>query len=231
MSFAKSGKRGNAGRRWFFVQRIREETKKLLKTGIKARGNPPYVYHPIYDSDIYEIEGKERNLFNQADRHYVEEMFAGRIERAETPREIMLMVTNSFRLQWLSLVRDSMSNAEFSKLLGEAWTSSPNPNAMISPEIASEWFKSANKRALMTYAEYEEYKKLASRRKLYRGGNPNGLSWTDDRERAETWGKVYVSQIPKDNIFAVFKRNYTNEYVALPKKLTLLNSKEYNSKK
>jgi hypothetical protein len=88
-------------------------------------------------------------------------------------------------------------------------------------------FKKADKKILMTEEDYEVFMSLPDEIVVYRGvavgRNPNGLSWTDDYEKAKWFsnrfntekevGYIQKAVVQKKNVLAYFNTRHEKELV------------------
>lgn len=110
-------------------------------------------------------------------------------------------------------------------MLGECWTEEENPNGdvNVSTSMAARWFRQADKKALMNNDEYEVYSELPETFTVYRGvtpgHNPDGMSWTRERDKAEwfanRFGEGYILKgtAKKEDVLAFFSRRSEEEIV------------------
>lgn len=146
-------------------------------------------------------------------------------------RSLFCLVQENYQLTFLSYIRNYVDNTTFSKLLHDAWIYVENGNQDVNvgiPEIIS-WFKDADKSALMSKEDYADYKKLPQVVTIYRGvsqhGAYYGVSWTDDKEKAEWFRNRFngytkdvptyllTAKVSKDDILAYFNDRDERELV------------------
>lgn len=147
------------------------------------------------------------------------------------PIDFLSIINNKYYLSFLKASKPYLSLQDFSKLLGESWVWSENPNndLNIPISLSTKWFLSADKASLMNQDEYQYYYHLPSVFTVYRGvtpgHNPNGLSWTQEFGEAKWFanrlGSGYVQKgvATKRNILAYFNRRSEDEIVINPKTL------------
>ena len=123
---------------------------------------------------------------------------------------------------------------EISKILGDAWVRSENPNgdANVSKRELLSMFKQADKKALMTEEDYKRWESLDDTLTVYRGvtshnaKNIKALSWALDEKTAEWFahrfdenGTIYEAQINKKDVYAYFGERGESEVIVDPKGL------------
>ena len=105
--------------------------------------------------------------------------------------DILCILNHPWCLTWFDIIHDYLSDKDFAELLVHSWVTEENPNMDVNVSLSKiiEWFKTADKQYLMTKDELEYYNNLPDELVLYRGvsiGRTDiGLSWTDDKEKAE----------------------------------------------
>lgn len=201
--------------------------------------SPIVVQHPIFDSGIVWVEGRE-NLVNilEDKEGYKKamEQLEKRISHCDDLVSVYSIFRTAYKLTFIKFVMDELSIDDMSLLLADAWVTEENPNqdANVNTTMATRWFKKANKRVLMTEEDYAVYEALEPEFKVYRGvavgRNPKGLSWTKSYEKAKwfanrfnTGGKVgYIQEatLKKENVLAYFNTRDEDEIVANIKDMT-----------
>lgn len=142
------------------------------------------------------------------------------IDEAENVWRIVALVNKPYRLYWFKIVRRFLSDKDYAEMLKEVWTGSENPNDDINVSLTEviEYFKKANKEYLMDEKEYKIYSALPNQIQVYRGvskgGNPNGLSYTIDKDKAIWFQNRYADKdhpgfliekvVPKNKALAFF---------------------------
>ena len=139
---------------------------------------------------------------------------------------IFCMLNKPWYLTWLKYCRDYMSNKEFSKWFGYAWTASEDPNNDVNVGLKTlvNWFKESSKTALMEPVDYKWYKNIPEEIQLCRGvskgRNIYGLSYTASTEKANwfanRWNRyqgVICLTVKKDDILAYLNTRGEDEYV------------------
>jgi len=104
---------------------------------------------------------------------------------------IFLYLNKPWCLCWFDWIKDFLSVRDFSNMLGQCWTEEENPNMDVNVKLPTviDWFKAANKSMMMSEEDYAHYRNLPDVLTLYRGVSVGhvdlGLSWTEDKEKAE----------------------------------------------
>lgn len=148
------------------------------------------------------------------------------INKCDSVIGLYLMVNEPYRLLWLREFQDILGEKDYSELLGYTWTTSENPNqdTNVSLESATEMFKSAIPQHMMDEEDYEKFISIPETITLYRGvmdgHNPDGLSYTADKEKAlwfaNRWnksGELLTLTVNKSDILAYFNTRNEDEYV------------------
>ena len=222
------------------LEQVRSIAKVLLMTEIhKTPYAPMIVQHPFTSSgyvatpkdgviQIVNITDSEDNF--QAWQGFMKKQF----DNAKSAYEIYMMTNKPYGLTFLKYASPHLSQEDFSKILGDAWIRSENPNndANVSKQKLLEMFRQAEPSELMTEEELHQYNELEETITVYRGvttynaKNIKALSWTLDREKAEWFahrfdedGTVYEAEIDKKYILAVFNGRNESEVVVDPKGL------------
>ena len=209
-------------------------------------GIPPQfaIIHPVFESTIAGISdgdnGKIVDFYNNDDNlQLVRDSFLKRIKSSTTINELYCIVRKSYRLTFLKFAEPFLSCNDMSELLADAWTTSENPNQdnNVKLPMIVRWFKNANKKLLMDEEEYEVYKSLPDKFTVYRGvaigRNPNGLSWTKSKSKAEWFshrfdknnniGYIQSAIADKQNVLAYFNSRDEDEIVVDPKTFDNIN--------
>lgn len=156
------------------------------------------------------------------------------INDTESPQQISMLLTKSYKFAFLKYAMEYMSQDDFSEYLSDAWISCEMPNR--DPNFTKfqllGLFKKANPQKLMSEKDYEFFKNLDDEITVYRGVTPYNsdevkvLSWTLDKEKAEWFahrfdqeGTVYEARISKADIYAYFSDRNESEIIVNPKGL------------
>lgn len=208
------------------INKIRQIAKCLLDIKYEVNNDYPFIiYHPFLDAVMY--DGHEMlTLQNNADR--MRKIIEAKIDEADLTRLLMLMKT-PYHLLFAKLIKDCLSVDEFSELLAYVWVNSENPNqdANVTIKEIVTMFKYCNPQKLMTDEDYKVYQNLPDKITIYRGiavgRNPKGISYTDDKDKADWFahrfdtgnkkGYVISKQVNKNKILAYFNVRGEKELV------------------
>ncbi len=179
----------------------------------------------LYQDNIVDITKNEAAKTDCINR------YKNMIRDAKSVDDIYFLVRNPYKMTFLKYIKPHIDNIAFSKLLHEAWIEVENGNKDINVDKTEiiEWFKTADKTVLMRKEDYVYYKKLPQVVTIYRGvsqhGTYYGVSWTDDRKKAEWFRNRfngYTKDVPtylltanasKDDILAYFNDRNERELV------------------
>ena len=222
------------------LEKVRSIARMLLLTPIhKTPYSPVVVQHPFTSSgiatakkdgvlQIIDITESEENLERWQD--WMREW----IKNAKSAYEIYMMTNKPYGLTYLKYAEPYLSKEDFSKILGDAWVRSENPNgdANVSKRELLSMFKQADKKALMTEEDYKRWESLDDTLTVYRGvtshnaKNIKALSWALDEKTAEWFahrfdenGTIYEAQINKKDVYAYFGERGESEVIVDPKGL------------
>lgn len=199
-------------------------------------GVPPQiaVMHPIYESTIACVLRDNENAMldiSESDENLrlVQEQWGKRIKSATKLTELYYIVRKSYRLTFIKFAEPFLSRADMSRLLADAWVVSENPNQDANAKLPTvvKWFKAADKQVLMEPDDYATYQALPDKLNIYRGvaigRTPYGLSWTQNRSKAEWFahrfdkndniGYVQKAVANKDDVLAYFNTRGEEEIV------------------
>ena len=205
-----------------------KETSKLLFNAVPIEESKfSVVIHP-YVSSLYNFNpdtGKMIDLQKPEElKAYKEKLFefldAGDIYR------ILGMINSGWKMTWFKYCSQFMNQKDFGELLAYCWVQQENPNqdCNVSRQEAVEYFREAKKRYLMEPDELRVYKSLppivTAYRGVARGREKYGLSWTNDKEKAEWFQSRFgegncllKADVPKRNILAYFNGRGEKEIV------------------
>ena len=222
------------------LEKVKSIARMLLLTPVhKTSYSPVVVQHPFTSSgiatakkdgvlQIIDITESEENLERWQD--WMREW----IKNAKSAYEIYMMTNKPYGLTYLKYAEPYLSKEDFSKILGDAWVRSENPNgdANVTKKELLSMFKKADKKSLMTEEDYKRWERLDDTLTVYRGvtsynaKNIKALSWTLDEKTAEWFahrfgedGTVYEAQIKKEDIYAYFGERCESEVIVDPKGL------------
>ena len=219
---------------------VKSVARMLLMTPVhKTPYSPAVVQHPFTSCGIASLnKGGKFQLLDitakEEDLKIWQEFMKSKIEGAENVWGIYAFINKPYGLTFLKFAEPHLSKEEFSKLLGDAWVRSENPNddPNFTKRDLIAMFKRADKQALMTEEDYKQWQGLDETITVYRGvtshnaKNIKALSWTLDRQTADWFarrfeeeGTVYEAQINKKDIYAYFGERCESEVVVDPKGL------------
>ena len=185
------------------------------------------IHHPIFSNGVsISRDGELVDMVNdEVGREKVIKAMEETIDKTDL-NGLFVMLNPPYYLTFLKFVKGYLSLKDFSELLSEAWTLMENPNAdvNVSKGTAAKWFREADKKCLMEEDEYEHYMSLPDEMTVYRGvanGRvKKGMSWTDNREKAEWFasrfggeGYVLSGKVKKEDVLAYFNRRDEYEVV------------------
>ena len=219
---------------------VKSIARMLLMTPVhKTPYSPAVVQHPFASSGIFALK-KEGMLHaiditeNEENLQWWQEWMKEKINSAEDVWRIYAYVNKPYCLTLLKYAEPYLSIEDYSKILGDAWVRSENPNEdpnFTKKELLS-MFKRANPQSLMEKGEYEYWKDFEQTLTVYRGvtsenvKNIKALSWTLDEEKAKWFagrfgenGKVYSAEIDKKDVYAYFGCRGESEVIVDPKGL------------
>ena len=185
------------------------------------------VSHP-YLSVLYSFDcdtGKVNDLHKPEELEaYKEELFE--IIDAGDIYLISDMIASRWKMTWFKFCSQFMNQKDFGELLAYCWMEHENPNQdnYVSRQESVEYFRQAKKRYLMEPDELRVYMSLppvvTTYRGVARGRERYGLSWTNDKEKAE-WFQTRFGEgncllkadVPKRSILAYFNGRNEKEIV------------------
>lgn len=202
----------------------------------------PIKTHPVYpfllDSHVfikekfYPYHGNIVDITtNDAARAECVNQWKTIIMNAGSVDDLFCLVQEKYQLTFMSYIRNYVDNTTFSKFLHDAWLYTENGNQDVNVDISeiTTWFEDADKSVLMSKEDYAYYKKLPQVVTIYRGvsqhGTYYGMSWTDDREKAEWFRNRFngyteddttyllTANVSKDDILAYFNDRDERELV------------------
>lgn len=202
--------------------------------------SPMIIHHPFTGAGIVGVvkDGQTQMLDitqDEASLNTWRKAMAEQIEQAEKAHEIYMMVNKPYALTFLKFAEPYLSREDFSAILSSAWimAEAPNQDINVNKRSLAAMFRKADPSVLMDDEEYTQFRDLDDTVTIYRGVTPynaeniKALSWTLDREKAEWFahrfgedGTVYVAQIDKKHIFALFTGRNESEVIVDPKYLT-----------
>ena len=194
------------------TDKVRDMSKQLLRAVpiTPVKGFEFIVQHPFTNSPVsMSRKGRMLDLTNKKDYDewigIVEEL----IDQASVSHILYCMLNTPWNLTWLDFVKDYLSEKDFAVFLGHSWVEQENPNmdANVSNGEVVKWFKAANKKYLMSKEDYEHWKSLPEKITLYRGVGRGrkelGLSWTENKAKAEWFRDRWCTESIKGKLLQV----------------------------
>ena len=133
----------------------------------------------------------ELNLCNpKVYQKWCEEVFDKRVDSRKDIYSVYSLYRAPYKMTFIKLYEDFLDEKDYAELLGDAWVTEENPNMDVNVSIQESirFFKKANKRFLMDKEEYLYYENLPNKIEVFRGVSKgrikDGLSWTDNKEKA-----------------------------------------------
>lgn len=220
---------------------LKKLAQTLLQLDIqKTPMSPLVVKHPFTDSGIVGVTDKDGHLAianlvdSKEDLKTWRNQTSGYIDQAESPLQVVVMITKPYLLGFLKFARPYLSQKDFSEMLADAWirSESPNDDPNLSKTKLLALFKAADPKILMDEEERSRLRDLENPVTVYRGvtsynaKNVKALSWTLDENVAQWFahrygehGTVYQAQIRKEDIYAFFTGRNESEVIVDPKQL------------
>ena len=187
------------------ISSCREVFMILLKTGYElTEFSPVIIKHPIVESGIYFSPTRNEmiNFIDEPDKQaLVYEEYEQNIKKFNITK-LMMNVQNPYKIFFLHLIHEYLSEEDFNHLLRFAYTSSefPSDETNISKQAVKNLFQIANKQLIMDEDEILSLERLDERVKIYRGYNNmydgskecwKGLSWTLSKKTALFYATRY----------------------------------------
>lgn len=203
--------------------------------------SPIIVHHPFTTSGIVGLKDAEGNLRigniveSQEDRTEWQKQMEKIIDGSRNALSIYHLIEKPYVLGFLKYAAPSLSMADYSTILADAWIRSEQPNH--DPNLPQSrllaMFRAADPKLLMDDEERERLHSLADVVTVYRGVHSaksdgvNAMSWTLDKDTAAWFanrygrqGKVFEAKIEKKHICALFLGRNESEVIVDPKCLT-----------
>lgn len=170
--------------------------------------SPLIVSHPFWNTALVTHKsGKEYQYVNILENKDVFEELKAAIElqiiNITKVDRLFYLIQKPYRLVFMKYVKKYMSNIDFSHILSDIWMNSENPNQDVNVSISTliQWFQEANKNVLMTAKEFYTFSNFPNKVRIYRGvavgRNPDGISWTDDKETAIFFSQRFDTKMKK----------------------------------
>ncbi len=203
--------------------------------------SPIIVHHPFTTSGIVGLKDPEGNLRignimeNPEDRTEWQKQMEKIIDGSKNALSIYHLIEKPYVLGFLKYAAPSLSKADYSSILADAWIRSEQPNH--DPNLPQSrllaMFRAADPKLLMDDEERERLDSLENTVTVYRGvhsAKSDGvcaMSWTLDKDTAAWFasrygrqGKVFEAKIEKKHICALFLGRNESEVIVDPKYLT-----------
>lgn len=203
------------------LQRCKEIAIDFLHLDAEPTEIPLIVSHPFFDSPFCSVKREIVNIFESKENlkkvmdFYEEKILNG----CNCISDIFYMMRAPYRMTYFKYIKEYLDEKDFAEMLNFSWLNDENANNNINvsnKELLSH-FKKANKEYLMNEDDFKVFESLPNVVTIYRGvtdknkDNKKALSWTLSQDKAEWFahrfdevGKVWKSEISKDNIFAYF---------------------------
>lgn len=165
---------------------------KTFARAVEIEKGQLFVRHPFTSTSVtVGADGKLVDLTKESDYQKWLEGLDALIDRVPVDSLFSSYINDAWRLTWLKYAKSHLSEKDFSEFLGLALVSAENPNMDVNVKIPTliQWFRKADKKALMDAEDYKVWESLPDTVTLYRGVSVGreryGLSWTDNRKKAE----------------------------------------------
>ena len=230
------------------LESIKETAKIFLHLPIiKDKKLPPmlFVHHPFLSSSIVAIPSMDLEFIDLFESEEgLKEYYKAMEEEIDNGdlHKIYILIRKPYRLTFIKHCEPYLSEKDLAELFADAWVSSENPNqdAKCSISYLVKMFQKCNKKYLMQEEDYRVYESLPDVFNIYRGvavgRNPQGLSWTQNLEKAKWFanrfntetkkGYVQVGIAKKEHVLAYFNTRGEDEIVYNSKKLDISILKE-----
>lgn len=213
------------------LEKIKEQSKFLfdlvsIETASKVCGfDGLIISHPYSNSGLTAIyENGNMEMVNivedkKAAKRFRQFIF-DKIDQAESISRIYILLNTPYKMLWFNLINEYLDEKDYAWWLKEVWITSENPNGDVNVPLSEvkKWFKKANKKYLMSKDEMDIYNAIPDTVTVYRGvsknRNPNGLSYSIEKEKAEWFQKRFADEknpgfliekkVKKEDIFCFF---------------------------
>ena len=187
--------------------------------------------YPLLGGNHYCESGSNKLVVIEESNYeeYVQKSLDRVLEHSKRVDDILVMMSNPYRLQFLHFIRKELTPKHIGRLLSWCWTQTEFP-CQHGTRLMTELFKMADTRSLMQSDEYKVYESLKDPITIYRGlqsedARVRGISWTLDEEKAKWFAKrwnasngiYYRAVIHKRNVFAYFNGRKEEELVVNPR--------------
>jgi len=203
--------------------------------------NHPFVEHTIWHDRLlkelprdnggeHKVTEEEQKKYNLCDRAVYDEWlkeFDKMVMECPDLTRVYMFWRAPYKLTFMKYCGEYLSDKDYAEYLADAWVTEENPNmdANVTRKEALAMFRSCKKHHLMTKEDLEVWKNIPETITLYRGVCKGhialGLSWTDDREKAEWFrnrfntdgveGKLLSVKANRKDIIAYFNTRSEKE--------------------
>lgn len=219
------------------INAIRDICKCLLNLPVdkEEAENRFFLSHPYFETAVFHCF-KNKKIYSSLDltkeSEYLQAVkyWEGRIDLMDLPL-LFSTIRKQYRLLLFKLSADYLSEKDYGEFLHYVWTVSENPNddVNVPKSEAIKLFQKADKKYLMEENDYKHYSSLPDIITIYRGVSPgrvkNGLSWTENFEKAEWFSKrfgdgfILKGTAKKEDVLAYFNSRDEDEIVINPKRI------------
>jgi hypothetical protein len=210
------------------MENIREFVDRCPYDSNNAFNSHPFFsFGIIMDKDNNMVRITDENIEIEKEKVY-DKIFMALKEKDYN--RIIFSIHKPYWIPFIILMKNLLSNKDYSELLGESWVSTEYPmqNGLTTMIYC---FESADRKYLMNEEEYKIYLALPNTIKIYRGiqakAKVKALSWTLHLDKAKWFAKrfsknnpVYEAEIEKKYVYAYFDRE--DEIVVNPNYLKKL---------
>lgn len=203
--------------------------------------SPIVVHHPFTTSGIVGLKDAAGNLRigniveSIEDRKQWQKQIEKIIDGSKNALSIYHLIEKPYVLGFLKYAAQSLSRADYSSILADAWIRSEQPNH--DPNLPQSrllaMFRAADPKLLMDDEDREMLDSLGEMVTVYRGVHSaksdgvHAMSWTLDKDTAAWFagrygrrGKVFEAKVEKKHICALFLGRNESEVIVDPRYLT-----------
>ena len=212
-----------------------EEIKQMTKAVATIKPQPAgegilslFTIHPILHNNFWfekmVADGNndtEAYSFDKPDIFTAwQKDFNRRVDKCNDLGRLYMLWQDPYKMTFMKLCGDFLSPKDYAEYLTESWVTEENPNmdVNVSRREALKMFRKAKKHYLMDKEDLEYWKNLPETITVWRGVSKGridlGLSWTDDKSKAEWFrsrfvdaenqGKLLEVTTSKSNVIAYF---------------------------
>lgn len=214
---------------------IKKTAKAFLYLPIdETEYGPIFLVHPFFDSCYQAVRDGDSIIMvditkSDEDLNTVRKQFEDLIDKADNAWHVCCLLRKPYWLTFFYHTKGFLSKEDYSKILGDVWVESENPNgdANVKPLQSASMFRKADKEILMTPEELAVYNALPKKCTVYRGvgisRQEKGLSWTRSKKKANWFahrfdnetkkGYILKGKIEKEKVLAYLNRRDEDEIV------------------